>query len=44
MTECKKFWRKLGYDKIQENMIVSIKASLRRNLKDYPLAPGLNKE
>jgi hypothetical protein len=41
MNDCRKYWKKLEYDQIQENMIVNIGASLRRNLKGYPLSPGL---
>jgi hypothetical protein len=41
MIDCRKYWRELKYDQIQENMIVKIGASLRRNLKGYPLSPGL---
>jgi hypothetical protein len=43
MDEFKKHWKNLGYEKIQQTMIVKIEASLRRNLKGYPLAPGLSK-
>lgn len=40
----KKRWKNLNYDFIQDRMIYSIKASVRRNLEGFNLCPGLNSE
>jgi hypothetical protein len=39
-----KFWEDKGYDELQKGMIQTIRASVRRNIKNYPLGPGLNKQ
>ena len=40
----KAYWKMKGYDNIQKQMVSKISASLRRNLDNYPLGPGLSKQ
>lgn len=39
----KEFWEDKGYDDMQKGLIYKIKASVRRNIENYPLGPGLTK-